>query len=350
MHWVVCPLPAASVVRIQMALRVTAVGRLDLQIVVVVDMAVCAGIHFARWRQLVRIRQRETGRGVIKIRILPGDCVMAVGAGRNRKHVGRGGMLRIRRLLPRGKVAACIPAVGCSNLQIVVASHMATRARNIRVSVGEGEADRGSRVVYGSSEPTVEGVASLAGLRELRAHVIWYAPAHGLRLLIILQVTRDTSGGKPLELSDGRAFVAIVALHCCMGSQQREAVLVILHLLNSNIPTLDGMALRAICAHFSLMHVRVAVLAILAYIRENRLHVALRAFHFFVHAAQRVFRLVVVEFRNGLDGPPCRGRVAVLARDRERAVRTTSSLPLRRRYRSIRRLQCEEQEPAQNLK
>ena len=78
MHWIVCPLPAASVVRIQMALGIAAVGRLDLQIVVVVDVAVGAGIYFSRWRQLMRIRQRETGRGVIKGRVLPGDRVMAI--------------------------------------------------------------------------------------------------------------------------------------------------------------------------------------------------------------------------------------------------------------------------------
>jgi len=125
---------------------------------------------------------------------------------------------------------------------------------------------------------------------------------------------------------------------------------VILHLLHGDIPTLHRVTLRAIRAHFSLMDVRVAILAILAYIRENRLHVALRAFHFFVHASQRIFGFIVIEFRNGLDRPPCRGRVTVLARDRERAVRTASSLPLRRGSWSVGWLQRKEQEPAQKLK
>lgn len=124
--------------------------------------------------------------------------------------------------------------------------------------------------------------------------------------------------------------MAIVTLQRRVGSQQWEAILVIFYLLYGDIPALHRVTLRAIRAHFSLMDVRVAILAILAYIRENRLHVALRAFHFFVHASQRIFSFIVIKFRNGLDRPPCRGCVTVFTGDRERSVRTASSLPLRR--------------------
>lgn len=55
MHRVGGSLPAPSVVRIQVALRVPAVGRLDLQIVVIVDVAVGARSNLARRRQLVGI-------------------------------------------------------------------------------------------------------------------------------------------------------------------------------------------------------------------------------------------------------------------------------------------------------
>ena len=350
MHRIICPLPATAIVRIQMTLRVSAVGRLDLQIVVVVDVAVAAGCHLPCRRQLVRVGQRKACCSVIKIRILPGNRVVAVGTSRNRKHCWRGGVLRIRRLLPRGEVAARIPAVGCSNLQIVVATYVTTCTGNIGMTVRQREADRGSRVVYGSSEPTVERVAGLARLRELRADVIRHAPTDRLRAVQVGLVAGNASCGQPLELTDSRALVAIITLQRRVGSQQREAVLVVLHLLHGDVPTLYRVTLRAIRAHLALVHVGVAVFAILGHVGENRFDVALHALHFFVHSTQRIFRFIVVEFRNGLDRPPCRGRVAVLARDRERAVRTTSCLPLRRGNWSVGWLQGKEQEPAQKLK
>ena len=51
--------------------------------VIVVDVAVRAGSDLARWRHLVRTRQRPAGAGVVKIRVQPGDRIVAVGASRN---------------------------------------------------------------------------------------------------------------------------------------------------------------------------------------------------------------------------------------------------------------------------
>ena len=70
------------------------------------------------------------------------------------------------------------------------------------------------------------------------------------------------------------------------------------------------------------MNVSVAVGAILADVGKDGLGVALRAAHFLVHAPERVLGLVVVEFRDRANGPPAGGRVAVLAGDSERTVRT----------------------------
>ena len=89
------------------------------------------------------------------------------------------------------------------------------------------------------------------------------------------------------------------------------------------------MALRAVGAHLAAMNVRVAVGAIFADVGENRLHVALSAGHFFVHAAQRVFGFVVIKFGNSADGPPASGGVAILAGNGERAMGIASGLILR---------------------
>ena len=92
----------------------------------------------------------------------------------------------------------------------------------------------------------------------------------------------------------------------------------IFDLLHSDIPALNGVTLRTVRAHPSLVHVGMTVLAILPDIRENRLHVALRALHFFMHTAQRIPGLVVIEFRVRLDRAPRAHLVTVVARDGER--------------------------------
>lgn len=119
-----------------------------------------------------------------------------------------------------------------------------------------------------------------------------------------------------MKLANRRALVAIVALHSGVCPKQREPVLVILHLLNGDLPALDGVAIRTIRSHFSLVYIGVAILAVLSGIGKNRFHMALRAFHLFVHTPQRILRFVVIELGNGLDGLPGCGRVAVFTRDR----------------------------------
>jgi hypothetical protein len=165
-------------------------------------------------------------------------------------------------------------------------------------------------------------VARVAGGRELGADVIRIRSP-----LKILQVAGSAGGRQTLELAHGRALVAILALHSGVRAQQRETILVILYLLNGNIPALHGVALRAIRAHPPLVNVRVALFATLADIGEHRLDVALRAFHFLVQAPQRIIRFVVIEFRNRANGLPARGGVTVLARNRQGTVRTLGAVP-----------------------
>ena len=123
--------------------------------------------------------------------------------------------------------------------------------------------------------------------------------------------------------------MALFALHRGVSAQKREAILVILNLLNGIVPTKNGVAPRAVRAHFPLVNIGVAILTILAHICEDRFYVALRALNFLVHAAQWITRFVVIEFRDGADGTPACGGVAVLAGNGKRSVRTTSGLPLR---------------------
>jgi hypothetical protein len=144
-------------------------------------------------------------------------------------------------------------------------------------------------------------------------------------------VARGARRREALELANGRTFVAIFALHRGVSTEQRETILVIFHLLDSNIPSLNGVALSAIRAHFPLVNIGVTILTILACVDEHGLDMALRALHFFVHAAKGILGLVVVEFRDCADGAPTRGGVAVFTRNCEGTVRTSSGLSLRSR-------------------
>lgn len=143
--------------------------------------------------------------------------------------------------------------------------------------------------------------------------------------------------------------MAVFALHRGVSAEKREAILVILNLLNGIVPTKNRVALRAVRAHFALVNIGMTILTILANIGEYRFYVALRALHFLMHTAQWVVRFVVIEFRNGADGAPTRGSVAVLARNGERSVRTASGLPLWCGYGGAHCRRREQQQPTQDL-
>ena len=123
----------------------------------------------------------------------------------------------------------------------------------------------------------------------------------------------------------------------------------ILNLLYGIVPTENRVALRAVRAHFALVNIGVAILTVLAHVCEYRLYVALRALNSLVHAAQRILCFVVIKFRDGANGAPARGGVAVLAGNGERSVRTAGGFPLRCGHGRACCRPREEQQATQNL-
>ena len=141
--------------------------------------------------------------------------------------------------------------------------------------------------------------------------------------------------------------MAVLALHRGVSAKKREAILVIFDLLNGIVPTENRVALRTVRAHFPLVNIGVAILTVLAHVREYRFYVALRALNFLMHAAERISCFIVIKFRNGADGAPASSGVAVLAGNGERSVRTTRGLPLW--HGSARCRTREEQQATQDL-
>lgn len=106
-----------------------------------------------------------------------------------------------------------------------------------------------------------------------------------------------------------------------MRANQREAVLMVLDRVYRDLPTLYRVATLAVCAELTAMNVCVAIRALLTYILEDQTGMTFAAAYFFVHAAQGIPRLVMVKLGVGSNWfPTCVG-VAILTRDRERAMR-----------------------------
>jgi hypothetical protein len=229
-----------------------------------------------------------------------------------------GSVWRIGGALPGGHVAARGATGIGSDLQIVIIVYVAGGARNVGVPVGQQESC--GAVIEFCVQPGIEGMTAFACGRKLSAGVVRIRC-----LLIILQMARNAFRGKTLVLRYRRALVAIFALHRCVGAQQREAILVILDLLNGNLPPTDGVALRTVRAKPSAVNVRVAVRAIFPNIGEYRLDVTLCATHVFVHAAQRITCAAVIEFGNNSNGVPTVCNVTIFTRDCERTVRASGA-------------------------
>jgi hypothetical protein len=151
-------------------------------------------------------------------------------------------------------------------------------------------------------EPTVKVVAALAIGGSKGGSGAGVRRSGGV--LPIPKVAGVTLRGKAVENSGGELRVALVALNGGVGAEKREAVLVILHLLNGDVPTFNGVTLSAIRTHLAAMNIGVAARAISADICEYWFAMALRAFHVFVHAAEGIAGFVVVELGYCANGAP----------------------------------------------
>jgi len=192
---------------------------------------------------------------------------------------------------------------------------VAIRALPRRHGVGASQGKSRSVVIERRIQPAVGGVAGLAGCRKSSG-------VTGGGRFEICRVAGIALGRHRLELAICHPLVTGIAIHGGMRSGEGKAVVMLLNLLYGDLPSADRVALLAIRSQLPLVNVGVAVLAPLSNIREHRLHVALDARHRPVHAQQRIFRLVVVKFRNSADRLPSARRVAVLTRHVQIAVRT----------------------------
>src|SRR5580700_2054148 len=122
-------------------------------------------------------------------------------------------------------------------------------------------------------------MATLAGGGKTCGDVVWSCGCfEGCRMAGI------ALRGHRLEFAGSPSLVAGIAVHRSVRPSQRKAVVMLLNLLNGNLPSTDGVALLAIRSQLALMNVGVTILATLSDAGEDQPHVTLCATHRLVHA------------------------------------------------------------------
>lgn len=182
-------------------------------------------------------------------------------------------------------------------------------------------------VIECSVRPRIKIAVARAALSR-REHCLVGRVARIRRAIEVRHMARLASRGKSQIISHGGIGVAILAFHHRVRAQQREAIEVLLNRLSLDLPAEHSVALGAISAKLPAMNVGVATGAVLANIGEHRFRVASRAGNFFVHAAQRVSRTVVIKFGDGADRSPTNVGVAIFASSVQWTVRTAFGLLL----------------------
>jgi len=165
-------------------------------------------------------------------------------------------------------------------------------------------------------------MACIAGQREALRLMIWV----GCLSVLPHMTGRTVRKHAILPTDDG--FVAPFAFDRGVRAKQRKEIAVIADLLFGSEPALHDVALGAIRAEFAQVNIGMAIVAILANIGKHRLRMTLRARKFFVPAAKREFCLIVVESGTPENRAPAGSRMAILARNRQRAMRLRSRVPL----------------------
>ena len=266
----------------------------------------------------MQARQSKSGGGVIELAIRPLHRVVALLASRGETGVSNG--------LGRANEIFLVAREARRGGEVVVIIDVAINALSGRDSVSARQRKSHRGVIELCVEPAIRRVTAVAGGGELGGGVIRIAG-----FLKIGSVAGNAFRRHRLEFAVRCTLMTGVAVHSSVRSGQRKAIVMLLDLLNRDLPSPHGVTLLAIRAQLALVNIRMAILAALADIAEHRLHVTLNASDGLVHAAQGIFSLIVIEFRNGADRSPGARSMAVLTGDIQISVRTVRALIRRRR-------------------
>ena len=143
-----------------------------------------------------------------------------------------------------------------------------------------------------------------------------------LRLVVCLQMAAHTLRRQclPIELSDGSRLVARITIHNRMRTDQRETILMLVDVVHRHCPAVRVVTQVALGTVTAPMDVSVAILALLASIRENRIDVALLTRNLCVQTPQRKCRLAMIKFGLRTQRQPSFAGMAVFTRYLQRPM------------------------------
>ena len=125
---------------------------------------------------------------------------------------------------------------------------------------------------------------------------------------------------KTIELADRAHLVAGITIHGGMRADQGKTILMLIDVVNRNLPAVGVMAECALGAVFPPMQIRVAILALHWRVAENESLMAIGALHFCVPSPQRKLGVRMVELQVGTERFPALDRVTLLALDLQRVA------------------------------
>ncbi len=128
-------------------------------------------------------------------------------------------------------------------------------------------------------------------------------------------VTAHAFGGEPeaVELTNRADLVAGVAVDGRMSTDQRKSILMLIDVVNGNLPTIGVVAEATLGAILAAMQIGVATLAFDGGVAEIEILMAIDALHFRVPATQRKLGSRMVEFEFGAQRLPVLSAVTLLA-------------------------------------
>jgi hypothetical protein len=144
----------------------------------------------------------------------------------------------------------------------------------------------------------------------------------GFRKFLAVTAEALSRKSESIELPNGPHLVAGIAIRDCVRANERESILVLVDVMDGNLPTIAVVAQLAFRTVFASMQIGVAILALVGSICEFEIGMAVAACHSRVSSAKRKTGARMIEFDLSLDHLPIRGGVAGGARHIELPVWT----------------------------